>query len=281
MPVQPNACAYNPLIHALAVLDDMLFRGCAPDVVTYNILLEATCNCASTMINGLVKASKVEQALELLNEMGHKGFNPDKIYQLLAECLNEEDKFEGAIRAVCKLQDTGTSPHTVLYNAILLGLCRNGKTEFAIDIMAYMVSTGCMPDDLTYVVLIEALKFLHVDDDHLFLLGRFPGLQLFPQKIVENLKLDTPRFPVLVMRAIKFVLPSQGLQTLTTCKSTAFAPWSDPSKISLTAFGIDILWVNREAAVLSLPFKLDDQETDILTWFVRVDFRLFTVAVSD
>jgi pentatricopeptide repeat protein len=48
-----NAYAHNPLIHALCergrvadalmVLDGMLCRGCAPDVVNYNILLQAAC----------------------------------------------------------------------------------------------------------------------------------------------------------------------------------------------------------------------------------------------
>jgi pentatricopeptide repeat protein len=101
----------------------------------------------------------MEQALELLNEMASKGFNTDKMYQLLTESLNKEDKIEEVVQVVHKLQDSGISPQTVLYNTVLLGLCRIGKTDYAIDVLADMVSCGCMPDELTYIVLIEGLAY--------------------------------------------------------------------------------------------------------------------------
>ncbi|VAH13464.1 unnamed protein product [Triticum turgidum subsp. durum] len=78
MPMEPDAYTYNTLIrglcgrgrtdNALAVLDDMLRRGCVPDVVTYTILLEATC-----------KRSGYKQAMKLLDEMRDKGCAPDII----------------------------------------------------------------------------------------------------------------------------------------------------------------------------------------------------------
>ena len=41
---------------------------------------------------------------------------------------------------VQRVQDMGLSPDTMLYNAIKLGLCKNWRTNLAIDFLAYMVS---------------------------------------------------------------------------------------------------------------------------------------------
>jgi pentatricopeptide repeat protein len=75
------------------------------------------------------------------------------MYRVLTESLNKEDKIEEVVQVVHKLQDSGISPQTVLFNTILLGLCRNGKTDYAIDVLADMVSCGCMPDESTYIIL--------------------------------------------------------------------------------------------------------------------------------
>ncbi|OQU85168.1 hypothetical protein SORBI_3004G184900 [Sorghum bicolor] len=108
MPVEPDAYTYNTLIrglcgrgrtsNALAVLDDMLRRGCLPDVVTYTILLEATC-----------KRNGYKQAMKLLDEMRDKGCAPDIItYNVVlnerwedAEKLMEEMAHKGCPPNVC------------------------------------------------------------------------------------------------------------------------------------------------------------------------------------
>jgi pentatricopeptide repeat protein len=47
----------------------------------------------------------------------------------------------------------------VLYNAILLGLCKRRETHNAIDLFAYMILNGCMPNESTYTILIEGLAY--------------------------------------------------------------------------------------------------------------------------
>jgi pentatricopeptide repeat protein len=42
-------------------------------------------------------------------------------------------------------------------NKILLGLCKRCEIDNAIDFFAYMVSNGCMPNESTYIILIEGL----------------------------------------------------------------------------------------------------------------------------
>jgi len=63
---------------------------------------------------------------------------------------------------LCRVLDMGLSPDradTTFYNAVLLGLCENWRTDIAIDCFAHMVSHGCMPDESTYIILLEALAY--------------------------------------------------------------------------------------------------------------------------
>ena len=72
-----------------------------------------------------------------------------------------------AIGMFRRVQDMGLSPDTMLYNAILLGLCKNCTTDLAIDFLAYMVSNsnGGMPDESTYIILIEGLSYEGFSDE--------------------------------------------------------------------------------------------------------------------
>jgi pentatricopeptide repeat protein len=171
-------CQKGLIVQALEVFKQMPEKGCNPNSITY-----------STIICGLAKAGKLEQALELINEMASKGFNADKMYHLLTEYLNKEDKIEEVVQAVHKLQDAGISPHTVLYNTLLLGLCRNGKTDYAIDMFADMVSCGCMPDELTYIILIEGLAYEGYLKEARELLSKLCSRDVLSNSLIKNVAL--------------------------------------------------------------------------------------------
>uniref|UniRef100_A0A0A9GJP3 Pentatricopeptide repeat-containing protein n=1 Tax=Arundo donax TaxID=35708 RepID=A0A0A9GJP3_ARUDO len=55
------------------------------------------------------------------------------------------------------IQDTTIRSDAVLYNAVISSLCKRGKTDRAIDFFAYMVSSGCMPNEWIYTILIRGL----------------------------------------------------------------------------------------------------------------------------
>jgi pentatricopeptide repeat protein len=150
-------------------------KGCTPDSVTY-----------STLIDGLARSGKMEQSLELLNEMCNKGFNSEIHYKLLAECLHEEVKIEEAIQMIHRLQDKGRSPHTALYNTILLALCSNGKTHDGINILANMVSDGCMPDESTYIILIEGLAHEGYMKEARELLNKLSSKDVLIDSLIKN-----------------------------------------------------------------------------------------------
>jgi pentatricopeptide repeat protein len=168
-------CQKGLILQAFEVFKQMPEKGCNPNSTTY-----------STIIGGLAKAGKMEQALELLNEMTNKGFNTYKMYRVLTESLNKEDKIEEVVQVVHKLQDSSISPQTVLYNTVLLGLCRNGKTDYAIDVLADMVSCGCMPDESTYIILIEGLFYEGNSKEARELLSRLCSRDVLSNSLIKN-----------------------------------------------------------------------------------------------
>jgi pentatricopeptide repeat protein len=168
-------CQKGLIVQAFEVFKQMPGKGCNPNSITY-----------STMVGGLAKAGKLEQALELFNEMASKGFNSDKMYQLLTEYLNKEDRTEEVVHAIHKLKDVGTRPHVVLYNTVLLGLCRNGKTDYAIDVFADMVSCGCMPDELSYIILIEGLAHEGYLKEARELLSKLCSRNVLSNSLIKN-----------------------------------------------------------------------------------------------
>jgi pentatricopeptide repeat protein len=168
-------CQRGLTVQAIEVFKQMPKKGCAPDSTTY-----------STLIDGLAKSGNMDQSLELLNEMGNKGFDSEINYKLLAEYLHDEAKIEEAIQMVHKLQDKGISPHTALYNTILLGLCRNGKTDHGIDILANMVSDGCMPDESTYIILIEGLAHEGYMKQSRELLSKLSSKHVLIDSLIKN-----------------------------------------------------------------------------------------------
>jgi pentatricopeptide repeat protein len=105
---------------------------------------------------------------------------------VLTESLNKEDKIEEVVQVVHKLQDSGISPQTVLYNTVLLGLCRNGKTDYAIDVLADMVSCGCMPDESTYIILIEGLFYEGNSKEARELLSRLCSRDVLSNSLIKN-----------------------------------------------------------------------------------------------
>jgi pentatricopeptide repeat protein len=55
------------------------------------------------------------------------------------------------------IQDATIRSDAVLYNAVISSLCKRGETDRAIEFLAYMVSSGCMPNESTYTILIRGL----------------------------------------------------------------------------------------------------------------------------
>ena len=87
-------------------------RNIYPDVVTYN-----------SLINGLCKADKLQEALQLLDVMGKMGHQPNEI----------------------------------TYNTLLNGFCRVGNLEKVRALLQELPEKGCRPKVVSYSTLINGL----------------------------------------------------------------------------------------------------------------------------
>ena len=58
----------NKLNDAIEALNMMVERGCSPNVVSYN-----------TLINGFCKEKRIDEAMNLFHEMSNKGVTPNVV----------------------------------------------------------------------------------------------------------------------------------------------------------------------------------------------------------
>jgi pentatricopeptide repeat protein len=87
----------------------MIHRGFSPDIVTYN-----------SLINGLCKRGRIQEALNL---------------------------FE-------KLQAEGIQPDSITYNTLICWLCREGAFDDACFLLYRGVENGFVPNDVTWNILV-------------------------------------------------------------------------------------------------------------------------------
>jgi pentatricopeptide repeat protein len=98
------------------VLDDMLCRGCAPNVVAYNILLEVACS-----------ARGYREAMEL----------PDFIDAICRGDLDDTRKF------LDSHPSKGFKSNTVNYKSILKVFCGVERWDDADEIVTEMIQENC------------------------------------------------------------------------------------------------------------------------------------------
>ncbi|KAJ6730235.1 ATPASE EXPRESSION PROTEIN 3 [Salix viminalis] len=144
----PDIIASTSLIRGFfELLNQLSSKGCSPVLITYN-----------TVIDGLSKVGKTDEAVELLHEMRGKGLKPDVItYSSLIAGLSREGKVEEAIEFFHDVEGCGVKPNAFTYNSIMFGLCKAQQTGRAIDFLAYMISKGCKPTEVSYTILIEGI----------------------------------------------------------------------------------------------------------------------------
>lgn len=164
------------------LLELMRTRGCEPDLVSFNTLINARLKSGSLVSN---------LATELLNEVRRSGLRPDIItYNTLISACSRESNLEEAgkvfndmevhrcqpdlwtynamisVYARCglptraerlfnELGAKGFSPDAVTYNSLLFAFAREGKVEKVKEICEEMVKMGYGKDEMTYNTIIH------------------------------------------------------------------------------------------------------------------------------
>ncbi|KAI7755023.1 hypothetical protein M8C21_020190 [Ambrosia artemisiifolia] len=138
------------------ILDLMKERGCEPDLVSFN-----------TLINARFRSTKMEPnvAFELLNEVKRSGIQPDIItYNTLLSACSRDSNLQEAVKVYKDMEENKCQPDLWTYNAMLSVYGRCGLVDEAESLFFDIKSKGFDPDAVTYNSLLYAFaKEGHVD----------------------------------------------------------------------------------------------------------------------
>jgi leucine-rich PPR motif-containing protein len=154
---EPDIVSFNTLINAkvkscamvsglaMQLLDEVGKFGLRPDIITYN-----------TLISACSRESNLKEAVGVYSDMERNRCQPDlwtynamiSVYGRCGFALNAERLFE-------ELKSKGFSPDAVTYNSLLYAFSKEGNTEKVRDICNEMVKMGFGKDEMTYNTIID------------------------------------------------------------------------------------------------------------------------------
>ncbi|KAJ4950326.1 hypothetical protein NE237_027158 [Protea cynaroides] len=132
------------------MLDLMRERGCEPDLVSFN-----------TLINARVKSGSMPtgSSIELLNEVRRSGLRPDVItYNTLISACSRGSTFEEALEVYEDMESHKCQPDIWTYNAMISVCGQFGMAMEAERLFKELGSKGFFPDVVTYNALLYAFS---------------------------------------------------------------------------------------------------------------------------
>uniref|UniRef100_A0A0E0MC40 Pentacotripeptide-repeat region of PRORP domain-containing protein n=1 Tax=Oryza punctata TaxID=4537 RepID=A0A0E0MC40_ORYPU len=132
---------------ALDLLKEMESAGCPRSTVTYN-----------TIIDGLCKKMRIEEAEEVFDQMDLQGISRHAItFNTLIDGLCKDKRIDDAFELINQMISEGSQPNNITYNSILTHYCKQGDIKNAADILETMTANGFEVDVVTYGTLINGL----------------------------------------------------------------------------------------------------------------------------
>ncbi|XAR52873.1 hypothetical protein NMG60_11021191 [Bertholletia excelsa] len=136
MNILPNVLTFNLVIKA----KEMPLLDCAPDVFTY-----------CTLMDGLCKENRIDDAVLLLDEMQVEGCNPSPVtFNVLINGLCK--KVTWAVQQNLMVQDKCV-PNDVTYGTIINGLVKQGRAVDGVLVLVSMEERGYHANEYVYSVL--------------------------------------------------------------------------------------------------------------------------------
>lgn len=131
------------------LLDLMRQRGCEPDLVSFNTLINARLKGAAAMADGL--------GTELLNEVRRSGIRPDIItYNTLISACSRGSNLDEAMKVYKDMEEHRCRPDLWTYNAMISVYGRCGMSGEAEKLFKELEGRGFFPDAVTYNSLLYA-----------------------------------------------------------------------------------------------------------------------------
>ncbi|KAM1232441.1 hypothetical protein ACFX13_042996 [Malus domestica] len=130
------------------LLDVMRERGCEPDLVSLNTLINARLRSGAMTPN---------LGIELLNEVRRAGLRPDIItYNTLISGCSRESNLKEAVDVYNDMEAHNCQPDLWTYNAMISVYGRCGESSKAEQLFKELESKGFFPDAVTYNSLLYA-----------------------------------------------------------------------------------------------------------------------------
>ncbi|MQL98853.1 hypothetical protein Taro_031568 [Colocasia esculenta] len=156
---EPDLVSFNTLINARAksgrvppgtapqLLSEVRRSGLRPDTVTYNTLLSA-CSHGGTAC--------LEDAVKVYADMEASGCKPDLwTYNVMVSVYGRCGMPQEAERLILELAENGFSPDAVTYNSLLFAYAREGDAEKVGKLCKDMEKAGFKKDEITYNTIIH------------------------------------------------------------------------------------------------------------------------------
>ncbi|XP_058206345.1 pentatricopeptide repeat-containing protein At3g18110, chloroplastic [Rhododendron vialii] len=154
---EPDLVSFNTLINArlksgpmtpnlaIDLLDDVRNSGIRPDIVTYN-----------TLISACSRESNLKEAVKVYNDMETHKCQPDLwTYNAMISVYGRCGLSSEAERLFKELESKGFFPDAVTYNSLLYAFAREGNVSKVQKICEEMVNKGFAKDEMTYNTMIH------------------------------------------------------------------------------------------------------------------------------
>lgn len=159
---------------------DMILRGFKPNLVTYNIRIDAYCkkgcfgdglrlleemekaNCPptletiTTLIHGAGIARNISRAWELFNEISTRNLLVDiGVYNALISSLIRSGEVQSAVMLMDEMEEKGIGHDSMTYHTIFRGVMRSNGIEGVSELYHKMTKRNFVPKTRTVVMLMK------------------------------------------------------------------------------------------------------------------------------
>lgn len=188
---KPNGSTYKYLIiclcgrkgrkvdEAIKLFKEMIHAGYVPDKELVEIYLKCLCEVGklldarrcveglcklgftiplsySIYIRGLCRAGRLEEALELVDEVGTERVTLDRyIFGSLVHILLRRGRLEEALAKVDSMKQVGIHPTVHVYTSLIVHFFKEKQMKAALETFQRMKEEGCIPTIVTYSALIR------------------------------------------------------------------------------------------------------------------------------
>jgi len=195
--IEPTAVTFNSVLDIIArqlsepeklaeVIADMKAADVSPDVVTYSILIKASCGVGeldsalalfeqlrrdgllfdqvtfNTLLLACSKAGRLEEAERIFASVCELGMRPTNVtISILVKMFGRAKMLNKAIAVAESMErDYGEPPNLFVYTCLIQACAQNNQVKRSWEVFNEMLMNGVEPDAITYGTMIHGCVYL-------------------------------------------------------------------------------------------------------------------------